>query len=607
MAISVWNGLRALAVVALVVASANAQLPTTSIAAVPVVDAFATETGGVLLSIPGVADDIVLFADGAFDVRPNGTARLSAFAHKQSSFDREFYVTLELSGRLAPADVGYPPANSPVVTMLPTAYVPSGPVDPATFVYFTQVTGSMVGLRSFAGARIDVSAATPIQVGFGANNKNVRLGLAGDLTLTVAQQPSGAPLSITGPAQLRAELAASTSFCLAHVDGNAAASGNTNRAAIDLPGLASDYIFVPAGTWFDNADGSATIVASVRRQSDYSDRWQLQLQLSNRVIPGAAAHPPAGLPSQQLLPATYAAQGGAVDPSGFRYYTIASGTLTGAGINAGGLVTLSSNVPFQVGHGAGQGNLFFGVDGTVAVAVTTQPTSRTITPTGTMRLQANLSTDCLLPKPVITSGQLQQSDSLTHQRLVYHGPELGFVTQGVFGSRFLGLDERRWYEGHLRVTAHDTIELSIPQGMAPGQYPLWLLNQTTLSAPATVDVVAPAERTLRTENDRFAGEPQHWLVHQGGNHPGFHFTFLAISTSNVPSVAPGLVDLQIGNGFAELFLLDVVINDAITGIGTVILPAIPANFAGFRLYAQAALMDNTFFPLLSSDVWFTDY
>lgn len=607
MGISVWNGLRGLALVALVAASATAQLPTTSIAAVPFVDAFATEPGGVLLAMPGIADDFVLFADGAFDVRPNGTARLSAFAHQQSAFDREFYVTLELSGRIAPGDAGYPPANSPVVTMLPTAYVPSGTVDPAQFVYYTQVTGTMVGLRSFQGARITVSAATPIQVGFGASNKNVRLGLAGDLSLTITQQPTSATLNLTGPAQLRAELTAGTSWCLAHVDGNAAASGNTNRAAIDLPGLASDYIFVPAGTWFDNADGSATVVASVRRQSDYSDRWQLQLQLSNRVIPGDAAHPPAGLPSQQLLPASYAAQGGTVDPNGFRYYTVASGTLTGTGINAGGLLSLASSVPFQVGLGAGQGNLFFGIDGTVAVAVTTQPTSRTITPTGTLRLQANLSADCLLPKPVITSGQLQQSDSLTHQRLVYHGPELGFVTQAVFGSRFLGLNERLWYEGHLRVTAHDTIELSIPQGLAPGQYPLWLLNQTTLSAPATVDLVPPAERTLRTENDRLAGEAQHWLVHQGGNHPGFHFTFLTLSTSNVPSVAPGLVDLQIGNGFAELILLDIVINDAVTGLGTVILPAVPANFAGFRLYAQGALMDQTFFPLLSSDVWFTDY
>lgn len=607
MGFPVWIGLRSLAVVAAAATTAFAQLPMTSSAAVPIADAFATETGGVLLTIPGVADDFVVFADGAVDVRANGTAHLSCFVHRQGATDREFYLTLELSGRIAPGDAGYPPAGSPVVTMQPTAYVPTGTVDPATYVYYTQAIGSLVGYRVFAGARIDLAAAGPIQVGFGANNKNVQLGLAGDLNVTVLQQPSFGTLNPTGPAQLRADLASSASWCMSHVDGIVAASGNTDRAAIQIPGLATDYIFVPAGRWFDNADGSATLVGTVRRQSDYSDRWQLQLQLTDRLVAGAPGYPPAGLPSLQLLPALYVGQGGPVDPATYRYYTTANGTLTGEGINAGGQLQLATSVPFQVGVGAGQGNTFYGTDGTLLVSVVTQPTSHTITPTGTLRLQANLSTKCVLPKPIVTSGQVQQSDTLTDQRLVYHGPELGFVQQAVLGTRFLSLNDRLWYEGHVRILAHDTIEVSVPQGMAPGQYPLWLLNQATVSDPATVNLVAPAERTLRTESDRLAGEAQHWLVHQGSNHPGFHFTFLTLSTSNVPSVAPGLVDLQIGNGFAELILLDIVINDAVTGIGTVVLPAVPANFAGFRLYAQGALMDNTFFPLLSSDVWYTDY
>lgn len=607
MGIPVWNGLRSLAVVAAAATAAFAQLPTTSSAAVPIADAFATETGGALLQIPGISGDFVVFADGAFDVRPNGTARLSCFVQQQAATDREFYLTLELSGRLAPGDVGYPPAGSPTVTMLPGAYVPSGTVDPASFVYYTQATGTLIGYRVFAGARIDVTATAPIQAGFGANNKNVRLGLAGDLALTVTQQPSFGTLNPTGPAQLRAELANLASWCMTHVDGNVIASGNTDRAGIQIPGLASDYLFVPAGRWFDNGDGSATLVGTVRRQSDYSDRWQLQLQLTDRLVVGAPGYPPAGMPSLQLLPAVYVGQGGPVDPATYRYYTTANGTLTGEGINAGGQLQLATSVPFQVGVGAGQANTFYGADGTLVLTVATQPTGRTITPTGTMRLQANLSTQCVLPKPIITSGQVQQSDTLTHQRLVYQGPELGFVQQAVLGSRFLSLNDRLWYEGHLRVLAHDTIEVSVPQGMAPGQYPLWLMTQATVSDPATVDLVAPTERTLRTEDDRVAGEAQHWLVHQGSNHPGFHFTFLTLSTSNVPSVAPGLVDLQIGNGFAELILLDIVVNDAVTGIGTVVLPAVPANFAGFRLYAQGALMDNTFFPLLSSDLWYTDY
>ena len=85
------------AILSLLVATTSAQLPNRATAVAPVVDSFATETGASLLSIPGIADDFVLFADGAFDVRADGTARLSAFTHRASAVDREFYVTLELS------------------------------------------------------------------------------------------------------------------------------------------------------------------------------------------------------------------------------------------------------------------------------------------------------------------------------------------------------------------------------------------------------------------------------------------------------------------------------------------------------------------------------
>lgn len=607
MGIQPWFHVRSLLAALAIAAPTLAQLPPTSVATAPFADAFATETGGSLLAIPGIADDFVLFADGALDVRSDGTARLSAFAHQQSAFDREFYVTLELSGRLQPGDANYPPAGAPVVTMLPGAYVPLGPVDPALYTYYTQVTGTMVGLRVFTGARIDLSAATPIQVGLGANNKNVRLGLAGDLAMTIAQQPTIGTLSLLGPARLRAEVVPTANWCVAHVDSNLAASGSTARLAIELPGLGNDYIFNPAGRWYDNADGSATLIATVRRQSDYADRWQLQLDLTGRIVTGDPAHPPAGLPILDLLPSSYLAQNGTVDPAGFRYYTTAVGTLTGEGLNAGGLVQLGTASAFQVGLGAGQGNLFFGVDGTTTVTVQTQPSARTLTPTGNLRLRANLSADCLLPKPVVVVGASQTIDTVTDQRLVFHGPELGFVQQAVFGSRVIGLDSRRWFEGHLRVLAHDTIEVSIPQGMAPGQYPLWFLNQTTLSSPAAIDLVAPASPVLRTEEHRFVGESQHWVIHQGASFQGSALLVLGISTSDLPSIDPQLVSLGIGNNFTELIVIGYLPADLATGANTFVWPAVPANAAGFRLFAQAAVWDQMSYPVPATDFRSTDY
>ena len=71
--------------------------------------------------------------------------------------------------------------------------------------------------------------------------------------------------------------------------------------------------------------------------------------------------------------------------------------------------------------------------------------------------------------------------------------------------------------------------------------------------------------------------------------------------------APGLVNFAIGNQFADLLILDVVVHDPVTGIAVAVVPSIPPWLAGLRLYAHAALMDITTFALTPSDAWFTDY
>ena len=47
--------------------------------------------------------------------------------------------------------------------------------------------------------------------------------------------------------------------------------------------------------------------------------------------------------------------------------------------------------------------------------------------------------------------------------------------------------------------------------------------------------------------------------------------------------------------------------DPVTGANTFVLPAIPAYFAGFRLYAQAAVWDQFSFPVPTTDFRGTDY
>lgn len=395
-------------------------------------------------------------------------------------------------------------------------------------------------------------------------------------------------------------------MCATHVDGVPQFSGNTDRAGFALPGVASDYLLVPRGEWAEADDGTATLTATLKSESDYADAWQLQLAFGGRVDPGDPTHPPAGGPITQLLPAVYAAQGGPIDPGAWRYYTQAAGTLTGLADNAGGLIQLTTGGTLQVGLGAGQGNVFFGLEGTLAAAITQQPTMQTLVINGPVALRINVGTTCILPAPQVLTGDGQTIDSVTQDRLYYTGIDLGFVEQGAIGPNVFGDNERRWFQGYVRVVDHQTLELAIPQGLAPATYPMRFLNAARTSNALGITIQAPTMRTLRTENDRLTGEPQHWVVHQGDLTSPV-IGLVVVSFSNLPSSLPGIVDLQIGNGFTDYFVVGAAVHDPATGVGVVFEGSIPATLAGLRLYAQAALLDQPSFPLHASDVWSTDY
>lgn len=589
--------------------SATTQAPTYSVATTAEADTSATEPGGFLLSIPGIGDDFVLFGDGQMVTRANGTARISAFVHRLAAFDREFYVQLEFSGRIGPGDVGYPPAGSPVLTLQAGAYLPSGSIDPATYVYYTQVTGTLTGVRAYAGASLTVTNQGAAQLGLGASNKNVLPGLAVDLAVTVVQQPILGSMTPLGPAQMRATLVTDMPFCATHCDADAAVSSGPVRTCLQIPGLGSDFLFLPTGEFVEGAAGTATLTGIVRRQSDHTDEWALSLTLSGRVDPGSPAHPPAGSPVQQLLPAAYASQGGPVDPQAWHYYTQATGTLTGAGNNAGGLIPLQQQGAVQVGLGAAHANLFCGLAAELVAGPITQPTSHTILVTGNLQLQTNVAVRCLVPLPQVLTGIVQSLPTVTEQKAIYTGIDLGWTVVAAVGPNQLDADQREWVGGHIRVVDHDTVELSIPQGLAPGSYPVRLFTVGGISNALTLNLTAPTTITLRTEDTRTTGEDQHWVVHQG-TLPSFAFSFLMLSPSNVATPVPGIVMLDIGDLGNSLILFGGALHDTITGAATITLSNLQPGLAGLRFYAQAAVLDATnpnTFPLLSSDVWFTDY
>jgi hypothetical protein len=584
----------------------SAQVPSRAASTPAIPDALSTEAGGFLMAIPGVADDFLLFADGQWKLDANGAARLSAYVQRAGAVDRDFFVELTFTGRVDPGDANYPPAGSPITTMLPAAYTPIGPVDANSFSYWTQVVGTMTGLRAFAGASIDLASVGPAQLGAGANNKNVALGLSVDFDLTVLQPPVAASFAPTGPALLRANLEQQIDLCATHVDSDPSLRGNADRLGFELGGVANDYVYLPSGTLLEADDGTATLTATIRRQTDYLDAWQLQLQLAQRVDPGDSSYPPQGFPVQQLLPTAYATGGGAIDTNQWRYYTQVSGQLTGLANNDGGTVQLLASSGVQVGVGAAQGNVFFGIYGEFQSTLTQPPSSTQLTLTGTATLHASLATGCILPAPIILTGDAQIIESVTQTTLSFTGTDLGFVEFAAIGPNILGSDEREWFSGFMRVVDHETLELSIPQGLPGMSYPLRFLNATRASNQLSLTIQEPTTVTMQTETQRVAGEEQHWVTH-GGNLAAPSIAFICFSTSNLPSSAPGIVDLQLGNQFQEMVILGTAIQAPGSNLSVLTLPNLPASLAGFQLYSQSALLGLQMFPMSPSNATATAY
>ena len=162
-------------------------------------DASATcgTSGGHALYLPGIGTDFVFTPTaGTFVEYPNGTAQMSGTVASVSNPGKGFNVSVSLSGLTS-----VPPAGSPKKELQACAYIENGgPVNPATWKYYTSFTGTLTGVGSYAGASLSLVRTGPaFQVGVGANGKNLLLGASSWFLWTVTTQPSsGSALPTTG-------------------------------------------------------------------------------------------------------------------------------------------------------------------------------------------------------------------------------------------------------------------------------------------------------------------------------------------------------------------------------------------------------------------------
>ncbi|MEM6794486.1 MAG: hypothetical protein AAF725_10930, partial [Acidobacteriota bacterium] len=137
-----------------------------------------------------------------------------------------------------------------------------------------------------------------------------------------------------------------------------------------LPGLATDLVFVDAGTFVEYSDGTALLTGQVFRAGDFSKGFDVEVRLAGRTD-----DPPAGSPKRELANSAYMPQG-PVDPGTWYYYTQFSSTFTGLGDWEGAILDVTPRgEAWQMGVGANNKNLDFGASAWLHWVVQQQPTS----------------------------------------------------------------------------------------------------------------------------------------------------------------------------------------------------------------------------------------
>lgn len=604
--------MKSLAAAALLLPTLTAQQPAFRAVRQAALDpAIATLAGGTMLSLPGLFTDFVHAGGSQFVELPDGTARLTGRIFSDSSIYSAFLVDLTFTGRLDPGGLGYPPVGAPDQELLATAYVPTGSIDPGAFAYYTAASGTLTGVRNLDGAILALTATTFTQLGTGANNRNGNAGLQATFAVAVVQQPPGQALVPTGPAQLTLDFLPPTAEHATHPQPDPALTTLTAGRALALPGVATDYVFVPAADFTEFGDGHAELLGTLARLTQLDDSWTISLNLQNRITPGTPTHPPVGSPVLQMLPTAYVGGGGVLNPSHWHYYTAVSGTLVGTGINAGGIISLVSNHATQVGGGANQTNTYFGFYGDFAPTLVSQPTGRTLALSGNVELFGLTAVFPVLPFPSLTvPASMPTLPTLTDQGLVLQGDNLAWLELMACNWDLSPPGTAsRWYTGYFRLLDNKHVEFHPRPGQAPGVYSVLGYNPAIPTNTIQVQLAAPTSPQFCAEPAVASFATMHGMVHSGLN-GGPALSLVTMSATLAPSVAPGIAALAIGAGFSDLLIDPTVYShDPATGIAAVNYGPLDPSLAGLQLWFQGVVIDlvTGSFPLPATNAWHVSF
>jgi len=299
---------------------------------------------GAAFTLSGVADELVFVTAGEFVEFADGSAQLIGVIISATEPNRRFRIELDFTDETGPDFADYPPPGVPMLELEPHAYADAGgPVVPGEWHAFRSVRGTLSGMGECAGAVYEITNTSPMQKGFGANGRNVGLGLAGSFHASLVHEAEGVwfPEWVEGALHLDLEGVSTHALRAA------------GARALWLPGFGDDLVLVSGGTLTELSDGTARLRGVLASTTAPEIGWSLALELEERTGPREDGHPPAGSPKLELPLARYVPGGGAIDPDHWRYYGMVSGVLAGVGALRGAILEVEGWGPaFQIGFGA---------------------------------------------------------------------------------------------------------------------------------------------------------------------------------------------------------------------------------------------------------------
>jgi hypothetical protein len=213
----------------------------------------------------------------------------------------------------------------------------------------------------------------------------------------------------------------------------------------------------------------------------------------------------------------------------------------------------------------------------------------------------------VLPFPTLTAPSTMPSlPSLTDQGFVLQGDNLAWLDYMALGNDLVGPGgPNQWYGGWFQVLTNTTVEFHPRPGQAPGVYSCAGINPALTTNQIQVQLTAPQAPRLYAEPAVPSFGTIHVLTHKGN--VGLPLTLVTLSTSNLPSSAPGIISLAIGNNFAELIVDGgAYAHDPITGVAQMNLGPIAPALAGLGIWFQGAILDlaaPSLFPIAATNAF----